>query len=147
MDAIIHLAAIVGAPACKKDPELAEAVNHHATLKILKYRSTNSIFLNASTGSIYGKIIDLCHEDIEPNPLSVYGITKMEAEKAAMESGNSVSLRFATAFGLAPRLRLDLLPNDFVLNAIKNRYLVIYDKDFRRTFVHIDDIVDSYIFV
>jgi len=145
VDVVIHLAAIVGAPACKKNVKQAQEVNINGTKNIIEGLSKEQILLFASTGSVYGKIEGMCNEDWAPNPLSVYGITKLEGEKLALSRDNSVALRFATAFGLSPRLRLDLLLNDFVLNAIRNRYLVVYDKEFRRTFIHIYDIVRSYL--
>ena len=146
VDVIVHLASIVGAPACKKNSELANDINVNGTKTLMKHRSKRQIVIYASTGSVYGKIEEVCNEEVIPKPLSVYGQTKLKAEEIVFESGPSVALRFATAFGLAPRLRLDLLPNDFVLNALKNKYLVIYDKNFRRTFIHVTDIVRSYIF-
>ena len=144
-DVVIHLASIVGAPACKKNPILAKEVNVDGTKNIVDALSNNQILLFASTGSVYGKIEGMCDEDWKPNPLSLYGSTKLDGEKMALEKTNSVAFRFATAYGLSPRLRLDLLPNDFVLNAIRNKYLVIYDKKFRRTFIHVTDIVRSYL--
>ena len=144
-DVIIHLASIVGAPACKRNPILANEVNVEGTKNLIDQLSKNQIFFFASTGSVYGKIEGMCNEDWKPNPLSLYGTTKLEGEIMALNRENSVAFRFATAYGLSPRLRLDLLPNDFVLNAIRNKYLVVYDKEFRRTFIHITDIVKSYI--
>ncbi len=146
VDCILHLAAIVGAPACNRDVKVAEDVNYQGTVNIDNARSSSTKLIYASTGSVYGKIEDICTEDIETNPLSVYGKTKLDSEKQVLQSGNAVAYRFATGFGLSSRLRLDLLPNDFVLNALKNRYLVIYDKDFKRTFIHVKDMVRSYIF-
>ncbi len=146
MDVIIHLAAIVGAPACKKDSRLAEEVNYQGTVNINNTRDVSQKLLYASTGSVYGKVENICTEDLTPKPLSTYGETKLRAEQEVMGKGNAIAYRFATAFGLSSRLRLDLLPNDFVFNALKNRYLVVYDKHFKRTFIHVKDIVDSYIF-
>tara|TARA_B100000131_G_scaffold120951_1_gene117981 strand:+ start:20088 stop:21023 length:936 start_codon:yes stop_codon:yes gene_type:complete len=144
-DVVIHLASIVGAPACKKNTSLAKEVNVDGTKNIVKNISNNQILLFASTGSVYGKIEGMCDESWDPNPLSLYGSTKLEGERMALEIENSVAFRFATAYGLSPRLRLDLLPNDFVLSAIRNKYLVVYDKHFRRTFIHVSDIVRSYL--
>ena len=145
VDAVIHLASIVGAPACKKNSSLSNEVNIDGTKNIVDNISNDQILLFASTGSVYGKIEGMCDESWEPNPLSLYGSTKLEGEKMALQKSNSVAFRFATAYGLSPRLRIDLLPNDFVLNAIRNKYLVIYDKKFRRTFIHVSDIVRSYL--
>ncbi|OGG72643.1 epimerase [Candidatus Kaiserbacteria bacterium RIFCSPLOWO2_01_FULL_53_17] len=146
VDVIIHLAAIVGAPACKRDPKLAEEVNYTGTVNIVNACTDSQKFFFASTGSVYGKVEGICTEDIPTNPLSEYGDTKLRAEQAVMQAGNAIAYRFATAFGLAPRLRLDLLPNDFVAKALREKYLLIYDKDFKRTFVHVRDIVRAYIF-
>lgn len=146
VDMIIHLAAIVGAPACKKDRKTAEAINYHGTVNVDNARNDSQKLIYASTGSVYGALKKVCTEESPTNPLSIYGRTKLEAEKQVIQSGNVIVYRFATGFGLSPRLRLDLLPNDFVLGALKNRYLVIYDRSFKRTFIHVRDIVRSYIF-
>lgn len=146
MDVIIHLAAIVGAPACKKDPKLAQEVNHFGTANINNARDVSQKMFYASTGSVYGKVENICREDLPVKPLSAYGETKLRAEEEVMSKGNAIAYRFATAFGLSPRLRLDLMPNDFVFNALKNRYLVVYDKNFKRTFIHVRDMVNAYLF-
>lgn len=146
VDAIIHLAAIVGAPACKKFPQLADEINYQASKTINDLRTPNQKMLYASTGSVYGKVKGICVETLETTPLSEYGITKLKAEQEILKKGNSLAYRFATAFGLSARLRLDLLPNDFVFCALKNRYLVMYDKDFKRTFIHVRDIVRAFIY-
>lgn len=146
MDVIIHLAGIVGAPACKRDPKLTEEVNYQGTVNINNARTETQKLFYASTGSVYGKVTDICTEESPTNPLSTYGDTKLRGEKEVMSKGNAISYRFATAFGLSARPRLDLLPNDFVFNALKNKYLVVYDKHFKRTFIHVRDIVNSYVF-
>lgn len=146
VDMIIHLAAIVGAPACKKDRKVAEDTNYQGTVNVDNARDDSQKLIYASTGSVYGALNEICTERSPTNPLSIYGITKFEAEKHVMQSGNVVAYRFATGFGLSSKFRLDLLPNDFVFNALKNRYLVIYDKDFKRTFIHVKDMVSSYVF-
>jgi len=145
-DAIIHLAAIVGAPACKKFPQLAEEVNYIGTTNINNVRDVSQKLFYASTGSVYGRVSGICVESLTPKPLSTYGTTKLKAENEVMKKGNSIAYRFATAFGLSSRLRLDLLPNNFAFSALKNKHLVIYDKDFMRTFVHVKDIVRAYTF-
>lgn len=145
VDIIIHLAAIVGAPACKRNPRLAEEVNFQGTININKARKKNQKMFFASTGSVYGKVEGICNEKSKTNPLSEYGTTKLRAEQAVMKSGNAIAYRFATAYGLAPRLRLDLLPNDFVATAVKTKNLIVYDKDFMRTFVHVRDIARAYL--
>lgn len=145
-DIIIHLAAIVGYPACKKHIDLAKKVNTDGTRIICEERNENQQLHFASTGSVYGAINGPCTEDTQLNPLSIYGQTKKEAEDIIIESGNAAIYRFATAFGLSPRLRLDLLVNNFVYQAIKEKQLVVYEKNFLRTFIHVRDICSSFIF-
>lgn len=147
VDFIIHLAAIVGYPACKKDENLAKDVNVFGTRLIDKNRSKSQPILFASTGSNYGALVgDICTEETPLNPLTIYGRTKTEAEKMLLDSGSTVCYRFATAFGLSPRLRLDLLVNDFVFQAVKKRNLIIYEKNYKRTFIHVRDMVRSFLF-
>lgn len=146
VEAIFHLAAIVGFPACKKVPELAEEVNHQAT-KLLEGLRHDRPLIYASTGSNYGALIgDVCTEETPLNPLTIYGKTKTDAEQYLLKRGNIVAYRYATAFGVAPRLRLDLLINDFVYQAVKNRNLIIYEKSYKRTFINVRDIARSLIF-
>lgn len=146
MDAVIHLAAIVGYPACKKDPVLAEDVNHKATVLVEKLREDRPIFY-ASTGSNYGALVgEMCTEETPLNPLTVYGTTKTAAEAHILNAGNCVCYRYATAFGVSNRMRLDLLINDFVFQAVKNRNLVVYEKSFKRTFIDVYDMARSFIF-
>lgn len=147
VDAIIHLAAIVGYPACKKDPRLAEDVNIGGTRNLLAVRSKSQPILYASTGSNYGAYTgDLCTESTPLNPISLYGISKTKAEADVLGSGNALAFRFATAFGLSPRMRLDLLINDFTYRALKERNLIIYEKDFKRSFIHVRDMARSFAF-
>lgn len=145
-DAIIHLAAIVGYPACNQHPELAKIVNIEGTKIICEERQIDQMLIFASTGSVYGVIEGTCTEESPLNPLSLYGRTKKKAEDIILESGNAIVYRFATAFGLSPRLRLDLLVNNFVYQALKMRQLIVYEKNFMRTFIHVRDICQSYIF-
>jgi len=145
-DVIIHLAAIVGYPACKKDERLAREVNVGATLLINGARSADQPLLFASTGSNYGEVEGICTEETPLNPLTAYGVTKTEAEQAVMQTRNVVAYRFATAFGVSPRMRLDLLINDFAYQAVVQRNLIVYEADFKRTFIHSRDIAYSWIF-
>jgi nucleoside-diphosphate-sugar epimerase len=146
-DAIIHLAAIVGFPACRKHPDLAEAVNFSGTKVIADEIGRDRLVLFGSTGSNYGALVDeVCTEETPLNPLSLYGKTKTAAEQYLLENCNTIAYRFATAFGLSPRLRLDLLVNDFVYTALKLRYLVVYEAHFLRTFIHVYDIARSFLF-
>ena len=147
VDAIIHLAAIVGYPACKKEPQLAQAINVDSTALLLASRKPDTRFLYASTGSIYGSIPDyICNEDTPRSPITLYGETKAKAEELVLNAGNGIAYRYATAFGVSNRMRLDLMPNDFTYQAVKNRNLIVYEGGFKRTFVHVRDMARSFIF-
>ncbi len=137
--AVVHLAALVGYPICKKLPEEARRTNLIGTRTVLDALPAETRLIYFSTGSNYGEVVGVCDEDTPLNPLSLYGETKTAAEEMCMERPNSVALRFATAFGLSPRLRLDLMINDFTYQALVNRYLLVYEKHFRRTFIHVTD--------
>jgi len=144
VDAIVHLAAIVGYPACKKDPQLATRVNVEGTHTLLRARRPDQKLLYASTGSIYGRVPDyLCHEGTPRAPITLYGETKAAAETAILDAGNAVAFRYATAFGVSPRMRLDLLPNEFAYQAVANRSLIVYERGFKRTFLHVSDLARS----
>lgn len=138
-DCIVHLAAIVGEPACRVNPHLAKTVNLEASLLLNRLRGRKPLVFS-STGSVYGKVDGICSEETAPGPISDYARTKLEAEKAFLDNGNAVVYRFATAFGVSPRMRLDLLPNDFCHTALTTGNLVVYQKDVRRTFIHVRDI-------
>lgn len=147
MDAIIHLAAIVGYPACDKYPNEAQDINFKATKQLNDLRGKKQLFIFASTGSNYGHVESgLCNEDTPLAPLTIYGKTKTKAEEAIIKTDNVIIYRFATAFGLSPRLRLDLMINDFTFQALKTKHLVVYEKDYRRTFIHVRDMSSSLIF-
>ncbi len=139
-DMIIHLAAIVGYPACSKNPKLANEVNYLGTKKLLDLKSPNQAVFYASTGSNYGSISDICTEETKVNPLTTYAKTKDKAETLVKNSKSYIAYRFATAFGSSPRMRLDLMINDFVYKLMTQNYLVVYEKKFMRTFLHIQDI-------
>lgn len=145
-DVIIHLAAIVGYPACRKEPRLAEEVNVEGTENLIKELAKDQLVIYASTGSNYGEIEEICTEETPLNPLSLYGQTKTMAERRLLENCNPIAYRFATAFGVSPRLRLDLLINDFVHKALTEGYLVVYEKHFRRTFIHVRDMGRGFLF-
>jgi len=146
-DAIVHLAAIVGYPACKRDPRLAEEVNIDGTMNLLAVRVPSQRILYASTGSNYGAYAGgLCTEETPLNPVSLYGTSKTKAEQAIMNEGNAISFRFATAFGVSHRMRLDLLINDFVYRALREKSLILYEKEFKRTFIHVRDMARAFVF-
>ncbi len=144
---IIHLAALVGEPICKKDPVACYAVNRDATKLINDLRTASQPIVFASTGSVYGKVESgLCDEESRTNPVSDYAIAKLDSEKFIRARGEYVIYRFATAFGLSPRLRLDLMPNDFVYRALNHKLIVIYEAHFKRTFAHVYDLARSLMF-
>ena len=145
-DIIIHLCAIVGFPACKNNPELATNVNVGGTENLIDVLKPEQVVLYGSTGSNYGKVADICTEETPLKPLSLYGETKTKGEQMLMDRGNAVAYRFATAFGISARLRLDLLVNDFINKCLRDKYLVVYEKKFMRTFIHVSDIAESFIF-
>ena len=143
LDGIIHLAAIVGFPACKKNPDLSKAVNVGGTEKLLAARK-GLPFVFASTGSVYGAVEGVCTEESPLNPLTEYGIDKLAAERAVTSEENTVALRFSTGFGLSPCMRVNLLVNDFVYQATKNRCLTVFEPDARRTFIHVEDMAIAF---
>jgi nucleoside-diphosphate-sugar epimerase len=146
-DVIIHLAAIVGYPACKKDPRLAREVNLEGTINVARCRDPGQLIVFASTGSNYGTVFSqVCTEDTPLNPLTIYGATKTGAETYLLDAGNVIVYRFATAFGLSPRMRLDLLINDFVYSALKHKQLIVYEKSFKRSFIHVRDMARAFLF-
>lgn len=145
-DVIVHLAAIVGYPACRKYPELAKQVNVGGSKNLIKATSQNQLILYASTGSNYGTVDDICIEETPLKPLSLYGQTKTLAEYLFLERRNTIVYRFATGFGVSPRMRLDLLINDFTYRAVTEGYLVVYEKHFKRTFIHVCDIARAILF-
>lgn len=146
-DIIIHLAALVGFPICReKGFDESYDINVVGTEIILRNLKENQYLLYGSTGSNYGEVTDICTEETPLNPLSIYGKTKTIGEQKVLERENSTAFRFATAFGVSPRLRLDLLVNDLTYKIIKEGYAVIYESHFMRTFIHVKDIARVFIF-
>ena len=146
VDAIIHLAAIVGYPACDRDPWAGQAVNYDGTVNLVKARDPSQCILFGSTQSNYGAATGkTCTEESEPTPISLYGRTKVEAERYLLDSGNCVIYRPATAYGLSPRMRVDLLCNDFVLRAIRDRFITVYERHMMRSFLHVYDFGLAYL--
>jgi len=147
VDVIMHLAAIVGYPACQKDPWLARTTNVDGTVNLIKQRSPQQLIIFPSSLSNYGTVVgEVCTEEMEPKPGTLYGMTKLEAEKHLLEAGNVIVYRPATAFGLSSQMRLDLLFNEFVYKALKERYLAVYEPHFMRAFVHVRDFARAFLF-
>lgn len=146
-DIVVPLAAIVGAPACDRDKPLARVVNQTQAENIAKWVSDSQIVLFPVTNSGYGigeKGI-YCDESTPLNPITHYGRTKVAAEKILLDMGNAVTFRLATVFGAAPRMRMDLLVNDFVYRACKDRFIVLFEAHFKRNYIHIRDIASVFI--
>lgn len=148
VDFIIPLACIVGAPACDRDPEAAQSTNFGAIKTILELRQPNQkiIFPNTNSGYGIGQKDIHCDENTALNPISLYGKLKVEAEKAILESGNAIVFRLATVFGISPRMRLDLLVNDFVYRAVNDRFIVLFEAHFKRNYIHIRDVARAFIY-
>lgn len=141
-DVIIPLAALVGAPICKLDAVGARTINSEAVRLICKLASEDQWVLMPTTNSGYGvgEKGKFCTEETPLRPISLYGVTKVEAEETVLERKNSISFRLATVFGMAPRMRLDLLVNDFVYRAVTDRAVVIFEGHFKRNYIHIRDV-------
>ncbi|MBI4424146.1 MAG: NAD(P)-dependent oxidoreductase [Elusimicrobia bacterium] len=146
-DLLVPLAAIVGAPACERDAVGAQTVNADAVRLLCRVSAPSQPILLPATHSIYGvgEPGKVCTEDTPLRPISLYGRTKREAEEAVLARGNSVSLRLATAFGASPRMRADLLVNDFVRRAVTDRAIVVFEGRFKRNFIHVRDIARAFI--
>lgn len=146
-DVIYHLAGISGVPACAANAHSAEFINVTATRRMVKALSKSQLLVNASTTSFYGASGKIFDENTKVEPISLYGQTKYAAEQIVQQRENSVSLRFATVFGVSPRMRNDLMVNDFVHKAMAERVMVLFAGHSRRTFVHIRDAAAAYALV
>jgi nucleoside-diphosphate-sugar epimerase len=146
-DVIIPLAAIVGMPACKAQPELTVKVNFEQVRNITKWITKDQMLLVPNTNSQYGSSTEIITEESPFKPLSLYAETKCNAEKAVLDSGNGIALRLATVFGMSYRMRMDLLVNDFVYKAITDSYLVLFESHFIRNYVHVRDIANTFLFM
>lgn len=146
-DVIIPLAAIVGAPACDRNPQLAVSTNLDAIRLLNRLRSRDQLIIYPTTNSGYGiRSGDVhCTEETPLEPVSLYGRTKVEAEGELLDSPNVITLRLATVFGMSPRMRLDLLVNYFTYVAVTDGYLVIFEKEFKRNYVHVRDVADCFL--
>ena len=145
-DVIIPLAAIVGAPACDKDPVTAQSINKDSILWLLKQLSKSQQIIMPTTNSAYGSggKNNFCDENSPLNPLSLYARDKVEVEKSLLEHENSTSFRLATVFGISPRMRLDLLVNNFTLRAITDGFVIVFEGNFKRNYIHILDVVQAF---
>ncbi len=146
-DAIIPLACLTGAPLCKKDPAGAQTIIVDAIKMMMKMKSRDQIVIFPNTNSGYG-IGDkgkFCTEESLLRPISSYGKLKCEAEDAIIAEGNAVAFRLATAFGVSPRMRLDLLVNDFTYRAFFDRFVVLFEANFNRNYIHVRDVAKAFI--
>jgi nucleoside-diphosphate-sugar epimerase len=143
-DVLIPLAAVVGAGACDRDPWLSKAVNLDAIQMLNRLRSPQQLVIFPMTNSGYGTKSGetYCTEETPLEPITLYGQTKVQAEAEVLGSPNAISLRLATVFGMSPRMRMDLLVNQFVYSAVTGGTLVLFEKDFKRNYIHIRDIAD-----
>jgi len=148
VDVVIPLAAIVGAPACDKDPKLTYDVNYMQIVIIKGHtvRDQKIIFPCTNSGYGVGQAGIYCDETTPLKPVSLYGRTKVDAEKLLLDSGRAVTLRLATVFGISPRMRLDLLVNDFTYKAVSDGYLVLFEEHFKRNYIHIRDVAKTFLF-
>ena len=146
-DIIIPLAALVGAPICQKDPFSSKGINYDAVNNLFDIVSENQVLLMPTTNSAYGSgdKNNFCDESSPLNPLSDYAIHKVKIEEKLLKFKNSISLRLATVFGLSPRMRTDLLVNDFVLRAVKDNYVILYESQFKRNYIHVLDVARAFI--
>ena len=141
-DAVIPLAALVGAPLCNQDPVGATTTNRDAILMMLQHLSREQRVLMPTTNSAYGtgEKDNFCTEDSPLRPISRYAIEKVEVEKHLMQHPNAISFRLATVFGMSPRMRIDLLVNDFTYRAVNDRFVVLFESSFKRNYIHVRDV-------
>ena len=145
-DIIIPLAAIVGAPACDASPELTVKINYNQIQDIVDILEPSQKLVMPNTNSQYGSSKDIITEDSPQNPLSLYAKTKCDAEQYIMDWGNGICLRLATVFGASPRMRTDLLVNDFVYKTMTEGVLVLFQSQFKRNYIHVRDIARTFLF-
>lgn len=145
-DAVMPLACLVGAPLCAQKPIEARSVNLDAILMLLRHASPSQLFVSPTTNSGYGVGQEgvYCTEETPMNPISLYGRLKVELEKALLDHG-AVSLRLATVCGISPRMRLDLLVNDFTYRAVTDRFIVLFEAHFKRNYIHVRDVARAFL--
>ena len=141
-DIVIPLAAYVGAPLCARDPVGASSTNHDAIVMMLKHVSKHQRILMPTTNSAYGSGDEknFCTEDSPLRPMSLYAVEKVKVEKELLQHPNATSFRLATVFGMSPRMRIDLLVNDFTYRAVHDRFVVLFEANFKRNYIHVRDI-------
>ncbi len=146
VDIVIPLAALVGAPLCSRDPVGATTTNHDAIVSMLKLLSKEQIVLMPTTNSAYGTgdKNNFCTEESPLRPISQYAIEKVKVEQELMQHPNAISFRLATVFGMSPRMRIDLLVNDFVYRAVYDRFVVLFEGMFKRNYVHVRDVTRAF---
>lgn len=146
-DIIIPLAALVGAPMCDMDRIAAQSTNYDAIKSLLKLRSKDQRILYPCTNSGYGigEKGKFCTEETPLRPISLYGKSKVDAEKAILDDGNSITFRLATVFGMSPRMRIDLLVNEFVYRAVYDKTIVIFEGNAKRNYIHIRDVARAFL--
>lgn len=147
-DIVIPLAAVVGVPACNMNPSISWLINRDANMKLIKHISSSQKVLFPTTNSGYGVGEEdaYCTEETPLRPISDYGKAKVEVEKALLDKGNAITFRLATVFGTSPRMRMDLLVNDFTYRAYKDRCIILFEEHFRRNYVHIRDVLKAFVF-
>jgi len=146
-DVIIPLACLVGAPVCSQKPDEARSINLDAIKMLIEMSSPSQMFLSPTTNSGYGIGEEgmFCTEETPMRPVSLYGTLKVELEECLLASGHAVSLRLATVCGISPRMRLDLLVNDFTYRAVEDRFIVLFEAHFKRNYIHVQDVASAFI--
>jgi len=147
IDAIFPLACLTGAPLCVREPDTARAVVLESILALLKLRRREQKIIFPTTNSGYGigQADKYCTEETPLKPISLYGQLKVQAEQALLDAGNAITLRLATAFGVSPRMRIDLLVNDFTYRAVYDRYVILFEAHFKRNYIHVRDVAKVFI--
>jgi nucleoside-diphosphate-sugar epimerase len=147
-DIVIPLAAIVGAPACAVNPKLTKLINYDAVKTILDHTSAQQkiLFPNTNSGYGVGESGKFCTEKSPLRPVSLYGKLKVEIEEELLASKRAVCFRLATVFGVSPRMRLDLLVNDLTYRAVNDRAVVLFEEHFKRNYIHVRDVADTFLF-
>ncbi len=146
-DVIIPLACLVGAPVCSQKPDEARSINLDAIKMLIEMSSPSQMILSPTTNSGYGIGEEgmFCTEETPMRPVSLYGTLKVELEDCLLASGHAVSLRLATVCGISPRMRLDLLVNDFTYRAVTDRFVVLFEAHFKRNYIHVQDVASAFI--